>query len=65
MMHLQRLAGEFFSRLEKLDEMIAVAVAGCRHCDGPLQRGDYLRKPEAAFLRLCLSWGRPDERATL
>lgn len=52
MMHLQRLAGEFFGRLEKLDEMIAAAVAeaGCRHCDGPLHRGDYLRKPRGGLI---------------
>jgi hypothetical protein len=38
MMHVQRLAVEFFARLEKLDEMIVATVAAgrCRHCDGPL-----------------------------
>ena len=53
MMHLQRLAGEFFARLEKLDEMIAATVAAgrCRHCAGPLHQGNYHRKPRGAFPR--------------
>jgi hypothetical protein len=52
MMRLQRLAGEFFARLEKLDEMIATAVAAgrCRHCAGPLHQGNYLRKPRGGLM---------------
>ena len=52
MMHLQRLAGEFFARLEKLDEMIAATVAAgrCRHCAGPLHQGNYHRKPRGALI---------------
>jgi hypothetical protein len=47
MLHLQRLAGEFFAKLEKLDGMIAASVAagGCQHCEGPLHQGNYHRKP--------------------
>lgn len=69
MLHFQRLAGEFFARLEKLDQMIAagVAAARCRHCDGPLHQGNYQRKPrggliamagEASTLRHSLCCGR-------
>ena len=69
MLHLQRLAGEFFARLEKLDQMIAAAVAAerCQHCDGPLHQGNYRRKPrgglvavagEAFTLRHSLCCGR-------
>lgn len=52
MLHLERLAGEFFARLEKLDQMIAAAVAAarCRHCDGPLHQGNYLRKPRGGLI---------------
>lgn len=52
MMRALRLAGEFFARLEKLDEAItrAVAAGRCRHCDGPLHRGDYRRKPRGALV---------------
>lgn len=52
MLHALRLAGEFFARLEKMDEAIAAAVAAgrCQHCDGPLHRGNYQRKPRGAFL---------------
>jgi hypothetical protein len=52
MLHVLRLAGEFFTRLEKMDEAIADAVAAgrCRHCDGPLHRGNYQRKPRGAFV---------------
>ena len=52
MLHLARLAGQFFSWLEELDELIAakVAAAGCRHCDGPLHRANYQRKPRGALI---------------
>jgi hypothetical protein len=52
MLHALRLAREFFARLEKMDEEIAAAVAAgrCQHCDGPLHRGNYQRKPRGAFL---------------
>ncbi len=54
MMHLERLAGEFFARLEKLDQMIAAAVAvdRCRHCDGPLHQGNYQRKPRGGLIAI-------------
>lgn len=52
MVHALRLAGEIFARLEKVDEAIAAAVAAgrCRHCEGPLHRGDYRRKPRGALM---------------
>ena len=52
MLHLERLAGEFFARLEKLDQMIAagVAAARCRHCEGPLHQGNYRRKPRGGLI---------------
>lgn len=52
MMHVQRLVGEFFSRLEKLDERIAAEVAAsrCRHCGGPLHQGNYQRKPRGGLI---------------
>lgn len=52
MLHVARLAGEFFSRLEKLDKAIAAKVAAgrCRHCDGPLHQGNYHRKPRGALI---------------
>lgn len=52
MLHDLRLAGEFFARLEKLDGMIAAAVAAgrCRHCDGPLHQGNYQRKPRGGLI---------------
>ena len=52
MLHLQRLAGEFFARLEKLDQIIAatVAAARCRHCEGPLHQGNYRRKPRGGLI---------------
>ena len=52
MMHVDRLAVEFFVRLEKLDEMIAAKVAAgrCRHCDGPLHQGNYRRKPRGGLI---------------
>ena len=51
-MHALRLAGEIFARLERMDAAIAAAVAAgrCRHCEGPLHRGDYRRKPRGALL---------------
>lgn len=52
MLHVQRLAVEYFSRLEEIDKAIAatVAAAGCPHCDGPLHRGDYRRKPRGGLV---------------
>jgi hypothetical protein len=52
MLHGLRLAREIFARLEKLDEAIAGAVAAgrCRHCEGPLHRGNYRRKPRGALV---------------
>lgn len=52
MLHDARLAGEFFSRLEELDEKIAaeVAAARCRHCGGPLHQGNYRRKPRGGLI---------------
>jgi hypothetical protein len=52
MLHGLRLAREIFARLEKVDEAVAAAVAagGCRHCAGPLHRGDYRRKPRGALV---------------
>lgn len=52
MLHALRLAGEIFARLEKVDEAIAAAVAAgrCRHCEGPLHRGNYQRKPRGALM---------------
>lgn len=52
MMHVERLAVEFFVRLEELDEMIAAKVAAgrCRHCDGPLHQGNYQRKPRGGLI---------------
>jgi hypothetical protein len=52
MMHVERLAVEFFVRLEKLDETIAAKVAAgrCRHCGGPLHQGNYHRKPRGGML---------------
>jgi hypothetical protein len=47
MSHESVLAEEWFASLEKFDRQIAeaVAVAGCRHCGGPLHQGNYQRKP--------------------
>jgi hypothetical protein len=52
MLHVQQLAGEFFARLEKVDEMIAARVAAgrCRHCEGPLHQGNYQRKPRGGLI---------------
>jgi hypothetical protein len=52
MLHAHRLAGEFFARLEKIDEMIAATVAAgrCRHCEGPLHQGNYQRKPRGGLI---------------
>lgn len=52
MMPMERLAGQFFARLEKMDEMIAATVAAgrCRHCDGPLHQGNYQRKPRGGLI---------------
>jgi hypothetical protein len=46
------LVRHFISQLEALDAQITsqVATAGCRHCGGPLHRGDYIRKPRGALI---------------
>ena len=60
MLHFQRLAVKFFSRLEDFDQRIASAVAAarCQHCDGPLHRSDYERKPRGGL------WGVAGESST-
>jgi hypothetical protein len=69
MSHESRLGEEWFASLEDFDRQIAeaVAVAGCRHCGGPLHQGNYKRKPrggnvaeagEAFRLRHSLCCGR-------
>ncbi len=52
MMPTERLAREVFARLEEIDRKIAEAVAGgrCRHCEGPLHRGNYQRKPRGGLV---------------
>lgn len=52
MMPLERLAGEFFAKLEEIDQKVAEAVAAarCQHCQGPLHRGNYQRKPRGALV---------------
>jgi hypothetical protein len=52
MMHEHVLGVEFFMKLAKIDEEIAVRVAaeGCPVCGGPLHRGDYARKPRGGWL---------------
>jgi len=52
MMGSFRFGLEFFERLEKVDGAIAAAVAagGCRHCQGPLHWGNYLRKPRGGLI---------------
>lgn len=52
MLHVQRLAVEYFSKLEEMDREIAarVAAARCLHCEGPLHRGDYHRKPRGGLI---------------
>jgi hypothetical protein len=46
------LGREFFEGLEAIDAQIVshAAQVPCRHCGGPLHRGDYDRKPRAAEL---------------
>jgi hypothetical protein len=52
MLHDLRVGEEFFATLTRLDAEIAarVAAAGCRHCGGPLHRGNYRRKPRGGLL---------------
>jgi hypothetical protein len=49
---MERLARQFFARLERIDEIIAATVAAgrCRHCDGPLHQGNYQRKPRGGLI---------------
>ncbi len=51
-MHLERLVGEFFARLEKIDERTAAVVAAgrCGHCGGPLHQSHHHRKPRGGLL---------------
>jgi hypothetical protein len=46
------LGVEFFDRLREFDELIAAKVADsrCPHCDGPLHRANYQRKPRGGLL---------------
>ena len=46
------LGREFFDGLTAFDAGITAKVAaeGCRHCGGPLHRGDYGRKPRGGLL---------------
>jgi hypothetical protein len=46
------LGDKFFETLLQLDQAIGAAVAagGCRHCGGPLHRGDYPRKPRGGLI---------------
>jgi hypothetical protein len=43
---------EFFARLVEMDAEIAAAVAAgrCPHCEGPLHKGNYQRKPRGALV---------------
>ena len=52
MLPARGLDREFFAGLEKMDEGIACAVAAarCRHCEGPLHKGNYQRKPRGALI---------------
>jgi len=52
MVHDFRLEKEFFALLTGFDGEIArrVAIAGCRHCGGPLYQANYARKPRGAAL---------------
>jgi hypothetical protein len=52
MWHDESLDGDLFEKLAKIDEKIAlaVAVAGCAHCGGPLHRGNYRRKPRGGLI---------------
>lgn len=47
MLHEFRLDDEFLALLSRWDGEIArvVAAAGCKHCDGPLHKANYQRKP--------------------
>jgi len=69
MMPFSRLEVEFFEQLAVMDERLAAAVAAarCPHCEGPLHRSNYERKPrggvlcgggEGAYLRHSLCCGR-------
>jgi len=51
-LHVRRLVGEFFVKLEKIDEWIAAEVAAgrCSHCNGPLHKGNYHRKPRGGLI---------------
>jgi hypothetical protein len=52
MWHDESLDGEWFEKLAKIDERIAIAVAAarCPHCGGPLHRGNYQRKPRGGLI---------------
>jgi hypothetical protein len=46
------LGGEFFELLVRTDQAVTqrVAAEGCPHCQGPLHRSDYARKPRGALI---------------
>lgn len=52
MMPERRLEAEFFERLVEADRKLTEAVArrGCPHCNGPLHRADYDRKPRGGWV---------------
>lgn len=52
MMRDFRVPGEFFSWLEKADQMLAswVRERRCPRCGGPLHQSNYLRKPRGAAI---------------
>src|SRR5688500_8109613 len=69
MLPARGLDRKFFARLVEMDAEIAgaVAAARCPHCEGPLHKGNYQRKPrggliseagEAFTLRYSLCCGR-------
>ena len=55
------LGREFFERLRAVDGEIVARAARepCRHCGGPLHRGDYPRKPRGGLLAVAAeAWER-------
>jgi hypothetical protein len=52
MLHEWKLEVEFFEQLTAWDAEVAarLARAGCPHCEGPLHRGYYQRKPRGGLL---------------
>ena len=77
MLPVGEIGDKFWKWLFEIDVRIGrlVAVEGCRHCGGPLHRGDYPRKPrggpftvaEEAFssrISYCCGWRGCRRRAT-